>query len=244
MAVPYGDPGRAWFFRNTFDAGELGLGILASSLRPGVDCPQNCAVFPATIASESGEPREIPAAIGLYERETSIAWKHGDETRPARELVLFYSSQAGNYEYGFQYIFHQDGALEVKALLTGIMSVKSVADGQHDPYSHLVGKNTAAVHHQHFFNFRLDLDVDGAANRIVEMNSAPVPAGKDNPYGGAFTMQETTLATEAQAQRPLSLETSRKWIVTSASAKNGLGHATGYALLPGENALPFALPDA
>ena len=123
MAVPYGDPGRAWFFRNTFDAGELGLGILATSLRPGVDCPQNCQVFPATVASESGQPHEIPGAVGLYERETSIAWKHGQETRPARDLVLFYSSQAGNYEYGFQYIFHQDGALEVKALLTGIMSV-------------------------------------------------------------------------------------------------------------------------
>ena len=44
----------------------------------------------------------FPRAVGLYERETSIAWKHGQETRPARDLVLFYSSQAGNYEYGFQ----------------------------------------------------------------------------------------------------------------------------------------------
>jgi primary-amine oxidase len=244
MTVPYGDPGRAWFFRNTFDAGELGLGILASSLRPGVDCPQNCAVFPATVASESGEPREISAAVGLYERETSISWKHGDETRRARDLVLFYSSQAGNYEYGFQYIFHQDGALEVKVLLTGIMSVKSVPDGAHDPYSHLVGRNTAAVHHQHFFSYRLDLDVDGQWNRVVEMNSASVPAGPQNPFGGAFTMQETPLARESEAQRQINLASSRRWIVTNPGAKNALGHPTGYALLPGENALPFALPDS
>jgi primary-amine oxidase len=244
MAVPYGDPGRAWFFRNTFDAGELGLGILASSLRPGVDCPQNCAVFPATVANESGEPREIPGAVGLFERETGIAWKHGSETRRARDLVLFYSSTAGNYEYAFQYIFHQDGALEVKALLTGIMSVKSVPNGAHDPYSHMVGPNTAAVHHQHFFSFRLDLDVDGPANRLVEMNSAAVPAGAQNPFGGAFTMQETTLANESQAQRKLNLTSSRRWIVTNPGARNALGHPTGYALLPGENSLPFALPDS
>jgi primary-amine oxidase len=244
MAVPYGDPGRAWFFRNTFDAGELGLGILATSLRPGVDCPQNCQVFPATIASESGQPREIPAAVGIYERETSIAWKHGLETRPARDLVLFYSSQAGNYEYGFQYIFHQDGSLEVKALLTGIMSVKSVPAGAHDPYSHIVGRNTAAVHHQHFFSYRLDLDVDGPANRIIEMNSASVPAGPQNPYGGAFTMQETTLAKESEAKRQLNLASSRKWIVTNPTVRNALGHPTGYAILPGENAVPFALPDS
>ena len=32
-------------------------------------------------------------AIGLYERETGIAWKHGDNTRRARDLVLFYSAR-------------------------------------------------------------------------------------------------------------------------------------------------------
>ena len=32
MVVPYGDPSGGWFFRNSFDAGELGLGVNASSL--------------------------------------------------------------------------------------------------------------------------------------------------------------------------------------------------------------------
>jgi primary-amine oxidase len=244
MAVPYGDPGRAWFFRNTFDAGELGLGILASSLHPGHDCPQNCSVFDATVATESGESRVIPGAVALYEVDGGVAWKHGDDTRRARNLVLSYLSEAGNYEYGFEWIFHQDGTLEMKVLLTGIMSVKAVADGMHDGYSHMVGKNTAAVHHQHFFSFRLDMDVDGVANRVVEMNSTPVPAGKENPYGGAFMMQETTLGREKQAERQMSLETSRRWAVVNPAVKNALGQPTGYVLIPGENAVPFALPDS
>src|SRR4029077_951464 len=50
MVVPYGDPGGAWFFRNSFDAGELGLGVNASSLKPGVDCPANCSLFDAVFA--------------------------------------------------------------------------------------------------------------------------------------------------------------------------------------------------
>ena len=82
----------AWFFRNSFDAGELGLGMLASPLRPGVDCPQNCTVFDAVVADESGEPRTIPAAVALYERDGGIAWKHGDNTRRARDLVLSFLS--------------------------------------------------------------------------------------------------------------------------------------------------------
>jgi primary-amine oxidase len=244
MVVPYGDPGGGWYFRNTFDAGELGLGILASSLRPGVDCPQNCSVFDAVVSDEQGEPRTIPRAVALYERDAGIAWKHGDNARRARELVLSFVSQAGNYDYGFDWVFHQDGALEVRVALTGIMSVKAVADGAHEPYSHTVARNIAAVHHQHFFAFRLDMDVDGPANRVVELNSAAVPAGPQNPRGGAFTMEERVLATERQAQRNLNLATSRRWVVESAASRNALGHLTGFALLPGENAQPFQLPQS
>jgi primary-amine oxidase len=242
MAVPYGDPGGAWFFRNTFDEGELGLGTLASSLRPGADCPTNCRVYDAVVATETGEPRTIPRAVAIYELDGGIAWKHAENTRRARDLVISYLTEAGNYEYGFEWIFHQDGTLESRVLLTGIMAVKGVPDHAAGPHAHLVAKNLAAVHHQHFFCFRLDMDVDGEANQVLEMNSVPVPAGKDNPYGGAFVMKERSLKTERQAERRINLETSRRWIVVNPSVRNSLGQPTGYALLPGENAVPMALP--
>ena len=244
MVVPYGDPGSGWFFRNSFDVGELGLGITATPLRAGVDCPTNCTVFNAVMADSEGEPRTIPRAVALYERDGGIAWKHGVEARRARDLVLGFVSQVGNYDYGFDWIFHQDGTLEVRVALTGIMAVKAVADGRDEPYGHMVDKNLAAPHHQHFFTFRLDLDVDGAApNRVVELNSTAA-AGKDNPYGGAFRMQETPLRSEREAQRNLNLATSRRWMIVNPNAKNALGHATGYALVPGANAIPFAAPDS
>jgi primary-amine oxidase len=244
MVVPYGDPGGAWFFRNSFDAGELGLGIMASSLRAGVDCPQNCMLYDAVVATEAGRPRTIPRAVAIYELDAGVAWKHGDDARRARNLVIAYSSQAGNYDYGFNWIFHQDGTLECRVDLTGIMAAKAVATGAHDPYGHMVGKNVSAVHHQHFFAFRLDMDVDGTANRVMEMNSSSIPAGPRNPYGGAFKMKMTPLATERQAERRINLESSRRWIVESSTAHNALGQPTGYALLAGENAVPFALPDS
>ncbi|PWU04248.1 MAG: tyramine oxidase [Terriglobia bacterium] len=245
MVVPYGDPGNGWFFRNSFDVGELGLGLSATPLRVGVDCPANCALADAVMADGSGAPHTFSGVVALYERDAGIAWKHGEEARRARDLVLGFVSQVGNYDYGFDWIFHQDGALEMRVALTGIMAVKGVADGQDEPYSHMVAKNIAAVHHQHFFTFRLDLDVDGAAgNRVIELNSAAAPAGARNAYGGAFTMKETPLRTERQAQRNLNLASSRRWVIESTSTKNSLDHPTGYALLPGENAEPFAAPDS
>jgi primary-amine oxidase len=245
MVVPYGDPGAGWFFRNSFDAGELGLGTTATTLRPGVDCPTNCYVYDAVVADSAGMPRTIPGAVAIYERDAGYAWKHDTEARRARELVVSYVATVGNYDYGFDWIFHQDATLEMRVALTGVMAVKGVADGKDDPYSHMVAKNIAAPHHQHFFNFRLDMDVDGAgSNRVVEVNSAAMPAGSGNAYGGAFQMKETPLRTEREAQRKMNLASSRFWVVENLSAKNALGHPTGYALLPGENAEPFAAPDS
>jgi len=244
MVVPYGDPTGAWFFRNSFDVGELGLGVTASPLRVGVDCPANCTVLDAVVAENDGDPRVIPGAIALFERDGGVEWKHADNTRRSRELVLAYWSQPGNYEYGFEWVFHVDGTLEMRVQLTGIMAAKGVANGAHDPYSHLVAPNVAAPHHEHFFAFRLDMDVDGSSNRVVELNSQAAPAGPKNPYGGGFTMEESPLRTEHDAQRQLNLASSRKWLVESATATNALGHPTGYLLMPGENSLPFAQPES
>jgi len=244
MVVPYGDPGGGWYFRNSFDAGEIGLGVTALPLRPGVDCPTNCSVYSAVLADSDGQPRTIPRAVALYERDAGYVWKHGTDARRARELVLSFVATVGNYDYGFDWIFRQDGGMEVRVALTGIMAVKAVAEGRDDPHGHMVDQNIVAPHHQHFFNFRLDMDVDGAANRVVELNSTPEPAGKDNPYRNGFTMAETPLRTEREAQRNLNLTTSRRWIVESTTAKNALGHATAYALVPGANAVPFVAPDS
>ncbi len=243
MVVPYGDPGAGWFFRNSFDVGELGLGKAASPLRVGVDCPGNAQVFDAVIAGDRGEPLRMRQVIGLYELDAGIAWKHNDETRRARNLVLMFVASVGNYDYVFSWIFHQDGTLEAKVGLTGIMAVKAEKD--HDPSDgHMVAPALSAVHHQHFFSYRLDLDVDGEANRVVELNTEAEPAGATNPYKNAFHMMQTPLKTESEAKRHLNLASSRRWAILSTQVKNGLGQPTGYLLLPGENAEPFASPDS
>ena len=72
------------------------------------------------------------------------------------------------------------------------------------------------------------------------------PAGlsldKANPYGGAFDMTETVLRTESEGMRQMDLASSRRWKIVNPSVKNSLGEPVGYALLPGENARPFAAP--
>jgi primary-amine oxidase len=256
MVVPYADPGPNWYFRNVFDEGEVGLGWLTVSQEPLTDCPPQTVFVDAVLADEFGKPRAIPRAIALYERDGGILWKHDDydshtnESRRARELVLSSIATIGNYDYGFNWVFHQDGTLEMEVLLTGIMEPKGVGATkihEHDgpSHEHLVAPNVAAVHHQHFLSFRLDLDVDGAAgNTVVEMNTEAVPQGQTNPYGREFVMSETILATEKDAIRQLNLASNRTWKIINSAVRNALSGPVGYALIPGENSVPFNSPDS
>jgi primary-amine oxidase len=249
MVVPYGDPSQSWFFRGVFDEGEYGLGQFMFPLEAGADAPSNAVLFDGLLADEKGAAREIPRAVAIYERDGGILWKHYDldtghnETRRARELVLSWVATVGNYDYGFNWIFHQDGTLEMDVILTGIMQTKGVS-GMTDHNSHLVMKDVSATHHQHFFNFRLDMDVDGTGgNSVAELNTEGIPPGPDNRFGNAFVTREQVFRTEREARRLCNMATNRKWKIFNPSVTNGLGQPVGYLLVPGDTAVPLADPN-
>jgi primary-amine oxidase len=252
MVVPYADPSAGWFFRNSFDAGELMMGRSALPLEERTDVPDNATLLDAVFARETGRPGEAKRVVALYERDGGVLWKHVDaptrrnESRRARQLVLSFFTNLGNYEYGFNWVFHQDGALEMEVLLTGVLLTKGappLAAGPGDPegprHGHLVADGLEAVHHQHFFNFRLDLDVDGTNNTVVEHNTEAAPPGPDNPHHNAFVMTETPLRREGEARRRLDLASQRRWRVINPSVRNGLGQPVGYLLVTGENSVPY-----
>jgi len=242
--VPYGLPDPNWAWRAAFDIGDYGIGRTADPLAANVDVPDNAVFFDATLADDVGESYVIPKAMALYERDSGVLWKRVDptsedqETRMGRELVLTFNSWIGNYIYGVDYIFRLDGTLEVRAVATGTTlnrGVQTLDEG--NQYGTAVTTQVAAPNHQHFLNFRLDLDVDGTANRVVETNVSSVPT----EYGNAWAGEHTLLKTEDAAQRDLNPATARTWTVESTDAKNAVGHETGYALIPVESmGMPYA----
>jgi primary-amine oxidase len=250
MAVPYGDTDTNWRWRSAFDVGEYGMGRLASSIEPNTDAPPNAQLIPVTYANDDGEPYELKNAVGIYERDGGLLWKHYEsysktnESRRARELVVFFIATIGNYDYSINWIFHQDGVLEVDAALTGIMLPKGVAaaTGAVLGPGHLVSANVVAPHHQHFFNFRLDFDIDGQNNAVHEMNTSALPPGPGNPSLNGMVMKETMLASEAAAARDMNMATARTWMVLNPTAKNALGSSTAYILVPGQNSIPYVAP--
>lgn len=258
MVVPYGDPDKNWRWRAAFDVGEYSVGRLASPLEPKLDAPENAQLIDVVFADDEGNPYTLERAVGIYERDGGLLWKHFDtlsgknESRRARELVLLFVATIGNYDYAVSYIFKQDGSIEIDLALTGIMLAKGVAEktvGQNHHSSagstgHLVAENIVAPHHQHFFNFRLDFDVEGVKNSITEMNTIAMPPGVDNPYLNGFVMRETLLKNESESQRKMDMPSARVWTVMNAEAKNSLGQPASYILVPGANSLPYTSPES
>jgi primary-amine oxidase len=253
MAVPYGDPQPNWSFRNAFDVGEYNLGSLANKLELGKEIPENGLLINTVFANLEGEPFTLPGLIGIYERDNSILWKHFDYKtqknylRRNRELVMKMIATVDNYDYSINWIFRQDGTLEVENELTGIDLPQGTANTQqteNKSFGRLLAKNIFGVNHQHFFNYRLDLDVDGQANSVMEMNVEALHIGDKNPLGNAITVEDTPLKTEKTAVRDLDIKHSREWMITSGDKQNHLGVSPAYMLTPGGNTNLYAVEGA
>jgi len=238
MIVPYGSTALNHWWKNAFDAGDIGLGKLANSLKLGCDCLGEITYLDAVMCDEDGGAVTIAQAICVHEEDYGILWKHYDmasdvaEVRRSRRLVVSFIATVGNYEYGFYWYFYLDGSLGAEVKLTGIIQTQAVEPGTRVPYANPVTPDLAGPHHQHLFNFRLDMCVDGPANSVYEVDAVPVPVGPDNPYGNAFDSQSTLLASEGAAQRMAAPERARYWKIVNRGSTNAVGEPVAYKLVP------------
>jgi primary-amine oxidase len=248
MVVPYGSPDLFQASYNFFDAGEYRLGQgTARSLSPGADAPENAEYMPAILHRENGTPFQVDRAVAIFEEYGGTLWRHGTVSRRATNLAIKYYTMIENYDYAFTWRFKEDGTIDVDIELTGIVEVKGVHrvtemdvpnkdDLSYNGHSFgtLVHKHVEAINHQHFFVFRLDIDIDGAKNNsVMEMNTKLVPPGIQNPYGNAFYVDHTLFKKEQEAQRSIDYESARNWHVVNNTEMNIYGQHMGYMLMPG-----------
>jgi primary-amine oxidase len=237
MVVPYADPTANHYWKSAFDAGEYGLGKLANALELGCDCLGHIHYFDVPVADDNGVPSVMKNAICMHEEDYGILWKHYEfrndtfEVRRSRRLVISSFATVGNYDYGFFWYFYQDGTIQLEAKLTGIIQTAAVAPGKAYPWGGMVGEGLGGPTHQHFFNARLDMMVDGEKNTVTEHEFVPRPWGKDNPYGNVFDTTSRVLARERDAAREADGRTGRYWKITNPNVKNSVGNPTGYKLV-------------
>ncbi len=238
MIVPYRDPSFEHVRRTAYDIGEWGLGFMTTSLELGCDCLGEITYLDATLHDSQGEPFTIGNAICIHEEDNAILWKHvdehaGAEVRRMRRFVVSFHATVANYEYIVYWRFYQDGNIECEVRATGIMVTTPYDLEAGAPRTGTsVDNATYAPIHQHFIVARLDLDVDGPTQTVVEVDSEVVPVGPDNPYGLAVRTVATPVRSESEAGRDFSWEKQRGWKVTNPNATNAHGDHPGVQARP------------
>lgn len=258
MTVPYGDPTLSWYFKTYMDAGEYGLGKLARKIVVGGDVPNNTTLIDATLNDDKGEPYTLPKVIGVFERYADSDWTHGEYdgtagARPRTELVVRYITVIGNYDYTFDYIFQQNGNIKINVGASGVEAPKSAftskvsssvdeyVDGSNDEIRNgtLVAPNTVAVYHQHIYNFRLDMDVDGQTNSALELKPETVAAKDDRYRKSEMVLTQKTYHTEQEAAQKF--DPDKLVLLTNSSSKNNMGYVSGYQIIANAGGThPFA----
>jgi primary-amine oxidase len=255
MFVPYGSTDLTHAAWNYYDVGAYRMGQADPSvmrgMKAGADVPSNAQFISTWFHNEQGEPTKLDSIIAVYEEYGGPITRHGAFSQAGRNLVVKYFTRVWNYDYALRWVFHEDGTIDLRTELTGIVGVKGVnrtndlpgnADETYEGnyYGTLVAPHVEAVNHQHFFSFRLDLDVDGTENLVEEMNTVTVPSSTGNSYFNAFAKRTSLIHNEGEGQRNLNPASNRHWMVADAKSVNSLGQMKSYMIMPGSNAQPLA----
>jgi primary-amine oxidase len=256
MFVPYMDPDNGWSFRTFMDVGEFGFGIMASPLKPGIDCPADARLIDATLPDENGEPVLVKSRICLFERETGgPLWRHAEFANqtyaghPATELVSRTITSVGNYDYVIDWVLSQAGVIRIDVGATGIDAVEGVAArrmadasaGRDTAYGTLVAPNLVAVNHDHFLSFRLDVDIDGPGNTLARQLIEP--QGVANGAGRSLWRVVNQDVSEEGPLQSKTHGTGEIWHIVNPNLTNGLGQHPGYELQPGHSVTSLLAPD-
>ncbi len=258
LFVPYMDPDVGWYFRAYMDAGEYGVGKLAAPLEPQVDCPENAVLFDAVFADDWGDAYVQERAACLFEQYTGdIAWRHYEsvtrrnEARKRTDLILRFITAVGNYDYIFDWVFQQDGTIKVRLGASGVAQVKAVKsrtiaedkDGRDTAYGRMVAEHTVAVNHDHFFCFRIDLDIDGQPNSLLSERLKTKWLGDPSPRKSVWVVDSHTVARERAAMLRIDLDNPALWRVINPNVIGPLGYPVSYQLKPGTNAVSLLSAD-
>lgn len=256
LFVPYQSTDPNWYFRTYMDAGEYGAGKLAVPLERDRDCPSTATYLDAEFVDDDGTPYTQKDAACVFERYVGDpVWRHYDSlldksaSRRDRELVVRFVTAIGNYDYLFDWSFGENGTLKVRFGASGMEEVQAVpalrVDGEDftsTNFGRLIAPQTVAVNHDHFFSFRLDMDVDGPENSFVcdDLKTVTTESGLRTSF---WAIDSHTPKTEADAKMTLNIRQPALWRVINPHAGNFVGYPTSYEFKSHGNAIALMQPD-
>ncbi|CAH1263694.1 AOC1 [Branchiostoma lanceolatum] len=219
------------------------MGSSHFELVPGVDCPATASYLDVVHHKDSVRPREYKNAVCIFELNTGIPLRRHYESdfqggyqfyggMVDNVLVVRTIATVFNYDYVLDFIFHQNGVLEVKTSLTGyIMSTFFTQDEA--PYGYKMWQNAIGNAHHHIINLKVDMDVGGVENRYETVDF--VRANITNPlypdlYHIHTRAQRNPKTTEREAVLHYNFDHPKYYNFYNQAKSNSYGIKKGYRI--------------
>ncbi|XP_077365061.1 diamine oxidase [copper-containing] isoform X2 [Festucalex cinctus] len=223
------------------DAGWA-MGTLSFELAPGIDCPEIATFVDLHHYFDTDKPVRYRNALCLFEMTTALPLRRHFNAFGGRYnfygglentvLVLRTTSTVYNYDYIWDFIFYQNGVMEVKVSATGYI---------HDSFFTPNGlKYGSKVHsyvlgnlHTHLINYKVDLDIAGRENSFKTLDLKYV--NFTNPWSPKnFIVQSKLNWTEHKTERSAAFRYGKKFPryvhFYNPNEKNKWGHQKSYRI--------------
>ena len=159
---------------NNFLDGNWALGMRTYEMVRGIDCPPTATFFDLVHFGGSGKPEKKRHAVCVFELNTGIPLRRHFENDNKggfnfyggmvnHALVLRSVATVGNYDYVFDFIFYQNGVIEVRVATTGYVFGTFYSQDTY-PYAYPLNDHLTSATHDHLINYKVDLDVGGRTN--------------------------------------------------------------------------------
>ena len=159
------------------------IGYRARTLVPGADCPPHATFLSVDhVVEGQEEPMRVEHGMCVFEHDTGVPlWRHHTRSGnnkfyaglPDVVLIVRTIATVVNYDYIFDFIFHQNGAVEVRGISTGYI-LAAFRYPEAEPFGFEIRKHMTGNIHHHMFNFKVDMDINGRTNRFETISIRPV----------------------------------------------------------------------
>nr|XP_034989921.1 membrane primary amine oxidase-like isoform X2 [Zootoca vivipara] len=218
---------------------SFGIGSSGSTLTQGVDCPYLATYLDRHYFLDSSLPVTRKNSICIFEQNAEVpVRRHYDRSEPPfygglvdSALVFRSISSVANYDYVWDFKFHQNGAVGVAIHASGYIQ-SAFYFGDALEFGNRVEEWALGDIHTHNINFKVDMDIGGVKNSLVANDMAfetvKAPWSPENKIHRMKIVRKV-LDTENKAAFRLH-DNMPRHIYFAANSTNKWGHKQGYRI--------------
>ncbi|XP_070610230.1 amine oxidase [copper-containing] 3-like [Erythrolamprus reginae] len=237
-SVIYGSNSPASMLTRYMDA-SFGLGSHIFPLTQGVDCPYLSSFLDWHFFHDSSLPVSRKMAICIFEQNAELPLRRHFESIQSpfygglsdSNLVFRTISTVDNYDYIWDFVFHQNGVVAVRVHASGYM-ISDFYFGDSEDFGHRVEEKVLGPIHTHNFHFKVDLDIGGVENTLVGNDMAfEIIQAPWSPEDKIHRMRMVREILDNENQAAFRLHDDMpKYLYFSSNCTNKWGHDQGYRI--------------